>query len=140
MPWLRRQTLADALTPILLLHSFRYVGLAFLVPGVTAEALDPRFAHPAAWGDLGTAIIALIALAAVRGRRSSAMALTWLFNVFGTLDLVNALVQGLRFTEDGHLGATWFIPAVIVPLLLVSHALVLGLQLRDQPVAARLTH
>ena len=42
MPWLLRRPRAVALTPILLLHSFRFVGLAFLIPGVTSQPLDPR--------------------------------------------------------------------------------------------------
>ncbi len=52
----------EALTPLLLLHSFRYVGMAFLIPGVTSAPLDPRFANPAAWGTLLAAVLALIAL------------------------------------------------------------------------------
>jgi hypothetical protein len=42
-------------------------------------------------------------------------------NLFGFLDLVNAVARGLLYTPDGNLGATWFIPTVIVPLLVVTH-------------------
>lgn len=131
IPWLENRDIADALTPFLLFHALRYVGLAFLIPGVTSEPLDPRFANPAAWGDLIAAILALIALAAVRGKIRYAVALVWVFNIFGALDLLNAVTQGLRFTVDGHLGATYFIPAMIVPPLLVTHVLIGKVLLRS---------
>ncbi len=52
IPWIAAVSKKQALTPLLLFHSFRHIGLAFLLPGVTAEALDPGFANPAAYGDL----------------------------------------------------------------------------------------
>ena len=122
-----------ALVPLLLFHGSRFIGLAFLIPGVTAQALDPRFANPAAYGDLLAAVLALLAIFALRGGWRGAIALVWVFNVEGTLDLVNALTQGLRYTEDGWLGATYFIPAVIVPALLVTHAMIFSILLRREP-------
>jgi hypothetical protein len=67
-PGLRSQPRADALRPLLLLHAFRFVGLAFLVPGVVSPDLPAAFARPAAYGDLATAILALLSLAALRTR------------------------------------------------------------------------
>lgn len=124
VPWMDSVSRAEALTPILLLHGLRYVGLAFLIPGVTAEPLDPGFAVPAAYGDLAAALLALIALFALRLALPGALLLVWAFNLVGALDLLNALYAGFRLTPDGHLGATYFIPAVVVPVLLVTHALV----------------
>ncbi len=130
MPRLGRLTKVEALIPLLLLHSFRYIGLAFLVNGVTSGGLDPRFAAHAAYGDLLAAVLALLAIAALRNTWSAAMPLVWIFNVVGTLDLVNAIGRGLRYTDDGQLGATYFIPAMIVPALLVSHAIIFILLLK----------
>ena len=121
LPHLRRLDLGAAATPILLFHTFRYVGLAFLIVGVTAEPLDSRFANPAAFGDLAAALLALAAAVAFRRRWSGAVPLAWVFNVVGLLDLLNAVVRGITFTPDGHLGATFFIPAVVVPALVVTH-------------------
>jgi hypothetical protein len=135
MPWLVSQSRAKALTPILLFHSFRFVGLAFLIPGVTSQPLDPRFADPAAYGDLIAALLALLALMALRLEWRLAIPLVWLFNVEGTLDLLNAVTQGLRYTEDGALGATFFIPMVIVPALLVTHVMVFIILLRGERTA-----
>jgi hypothetical protein len=130
IPWLNARSRSEALTPLLLFHSFRHIGLAFLIVGVTAQPLDPRFSDPAAYGDLLAAVLALIALVAVRGKWSAAMPLVWLFNIVGLVDLINALFQGLRYVPNGHLGAAYFIPTVIVPALLVTHVLVFRLLLR----------
>ena len=133
MPTLRALPRQRALLPLLLFHSFRFIGLAFLIPGVTAQALDPRFANTAAYGDLLAAVLALLAIVALRREWRVAIPLVWIFNVEGALDLLNAVAQGLRYTEDGMLGATYFIPAVVVPALLVSHVMVLVILWRDEP-------
>lgn len=123
-PFARRFPAAEIIQPILLLHSFRYVGLMFLVPGVTTEVLDSRFSYPAAYGDLIAALLALLALAALRNKTRGAIALVWVFNIWGTADLVNAVARGLLYTADGHLGAAYWIPATMVPPLLVTHVYV----------------
>ena len=125
-PALASKPLVEALTPLLLLHAFRYIGLMFLIPGVTAEPLDPRFADPAAYGDLIAAILALAVIPAFHMSRSTGVAAAWVFNLWGLADLVNAVIRGLMFTPDGALGAAFWIPAVIVPLLIVSHFYMLG--------------
>jgi hypothetical protein len=130
LPKLKNRPRDEALMLILFFHSFRYIGLAFLIQGVTAEALDPRFANPAAYGDLLASILALISILALRRKWSIAIALVWIFNIEGTIDLLNALYQGFRFVPAGYFGATFFIPAVIVPALLVSHYIVFRLLLK----------
>lgn len=121
-PVIKKYPIEKAIVPFLLLHTFRYVGLMFLVPGVTAEVLDTRFSHPAAYGDLIAAILAFVALGAIRLSAPWALASVWIFNIWGAVDLLNAVARGIMFTPDGHLGATYWIPATIVPLLLVTHA------------------
>ena len=123
-PFARRFPMEKVLEPILVLHAFRYVGLMFLVPGVTTEPLDPRFADPAAYGDLIAAMLAVGALAMFRLRLPWRVGAVWLFNVWGLGDLLNAVARGLMYTPDGHLGATYWIPATIVPMLLITHVYV----------------
>ncbi len=132
MPQLAAMPRANALTPLLLLHSFRYIGMAFLIPGVTSEVLDTRFAIPAAYGDLLAALLALMAIMALRLRWAMAIPLVWIFNVEGFLDLINAVYQGFRHVPGGHFGATYFIPAMIVPALLVTHMMIFILLSRRQ--------
>ena len=136
-PALRDRPRAVALRPLLLLHSFRFIGLAFLVPGVVSPSLPAAFARPAAYGDLIAAILALLALATLRSRIGPAVA--WVFNLWGTADLLFAYYQGRVGVgvEPGQLGAAYFIPTVIVPLLLVTHWLVFRLLLRADPRGSR---
>lgn len=120
-PALREKSFTMAMRPLLLLHAFRYVGLMFLIPGVTAEPLDARFASPAAYGDLIAALLALASLEVMRVNEKAGVALIWVFVSWGIADLLNAVGRGLLFTPDGALGAAFWIPLVIVPLLVVSH-------------------
>jgi hypothetical protein len=92
-PVLRNQPRARALRPLLLLHSFRFLGLAFLVPGVVSPELPGDFARPAAYGDLIAAVLALIALAGLQSRLG--IALVWVFNLWGSADLLFAFYQGM---------------------------------------------
>ena len=130
-PVLKEKTLEQAIEPILLLHSFRYIGLMFLIPGVTTEILDSRFSHPAAYGDLIAAALAFVAIGAIRMKTSWAHAAIWIFNIWGMADLLNAVARGVMFTPDGHFGATFWIPTTIVPLLLVTHTYIFILLVKN---------
>jgi hypothetical protein len=88
-PALRGRPRADALRPLLLLHCFRFMGLAFVVPGVVSPDLPAAFASPAAYGDLMAAIFAMLALAAGLQTKLG-IALVWVFSVWGTGDLLYA--------------------------------------------------
>ena len=129
-PRLRVVSQQDALRPLLALHAFRFVGLAFLLPGVVGPDLPAAFARPAAYGDLVATILALLALATLATAWGNAVA--WLFNVWGVADLLYALYQGLFGVglAPGSFGAAFFIPTVIVPLLLITHGMMFRLLLQ----------
>src|SRR6266702_3079268 len=91
LPHLGRLRPRAVLIPILLLHSLRHLGLMFLTRGATYPGLPPQFAYPAAFGDLLTAIIALVTIPIVLRRSSLGKPAVWVFNVFGTVDLVVAI-------------------------------------------------
>src|SRR5262244_1920847 len=78
-PALRRVARDEALRRLLLLHTFRFVGLAFVIPGVVSPDLPVAFARPAAYGDLSTSILALLAILALRS--TLGIVLTWAFNI-----------------------------------------------------------
>ena len=134
-PWLRVMPREDALIALLTPHLFRFIGLSFLVPGVVSLSLPHAFAAPAAYGDLAAAILAIIAVAALARRAAFAIAIVWVFNVWGTIDLLTAIYQGQIGIgiAPGALGAAFYIPTVLVPLLLVTHVLIFRLLLRPQP-------
>jgi hypothetical protein len=137
-PAIAQRERAEALRPILVLHSFRYIGLAVLIPGVVSPELSTTvFARGLAYGDLAAATLALIALAALRTRLAGP--LVWIFNIFGTADLLNAFYQGDRISlanTPGILGAGYFIPVFGVPLLLITHFLVFRLLMRKEVVVS----
>ena len=88
-PTISKRERTEALRPILVLHGFRYIGLAVLIPGVVSPELPAsEFARGLAYGDLAAATLALISLAALRTRWAGV--LVWIFNIFGTADLLNA--------------------------------------------------
>ena len=109
----------------------RFVGLAFVIPGVVSPDLPNAFARPAAYGDLATATLALLGFATLPGKLG--IILVWVFNVLGSVDLLYAFYQGNRTgLEAGQLGAAFFIPTVFVPLLLITHAIIFLLLLKHR--------
>jgi len=121
VPWLDGMSRRHALSWLTVPHAFRHIGMVFLVPGVVAEPLPSDFANPAAYGDLLSGILALLAFIALRTGASVAIPLVWLFNVIGTVDLANAL---RHMDVAPYFGAAWYIPTFLVPLLLVTHFMI----------------
>jgi hypothetical protein len=133
-PHLQAWSREDAVKALAAPHMFRFVGLAFLMPGVVSPTLSPAFANPAAYGDLAAAVLAMIAVLALSVRASWAMLAVWIFNIEGTADLLFAYYQGAIGVPQppGSLGAAFFIPTLIVPPLLVTHALIFWQLLRGK--------
>ncbi len=125
-PWLAEKPIHLALIALIFPHAFRHIGLAILVPGWVAQPPD-SFAFPAAYGDFVSGLLALMSLVALRGGWGLALPLVWLFNIVGTVDLLNALRQA---DAVPHLGTTWYIPTFLVPLLLVTHVMIFARLLR----------
>jgi hypothetical protein len=123
----------EALKILALPHAFRFIGLSFLFSGVVSPELTPAISIPAAWGDFIAAILALLSIAALTWRWSFAVPLVWIFNVWGTIDLLYAYYNGIMLElEPGLFGAAFFIPTMIVPPLLVTHALIFLILLRTE--------
>jgi len=134
-PKLRLLPRAEALRPLLTLHSFRFVGLAFLVPGVVSPELPSAFAHSAAYGDIVAATLALLSLASLPSR--AGVLIAWIFNVWGLADLLNAFYQANNAgLMPGQLGVTYFLPTLVVPLLLITHGLSFRILLQHQSESA----
>jgi len=134
-PELRLRQQAEALRPLLILHSFRFIGLAFLVPGVVSPDLPSAFAHSAAYGDVIAAILALLALISLPS--AAGVVVAWIFGLWGSVDLLNAFYQANHAgLMPGQLGATYFIPTFVVPLLLITHGLAFRILLQHQNMSA----
>ncbi|MFD1554810.1 hypothetical protein ACFSHT_04075 [Paraburkholderia silviterrae] len=134
-PKLKAMDPFDAQRAIATLHSFRFFGLVFILPGVVSPELPASFAVFAAWADFATGVLAILALLTARVRP-----VFWLFvvafNVVGTTDLLldyyHAIQVGLP-AHAGELGATYAIPVIYVPLLMITHVTAFYLLLRPQP-------
>jgi hypothetical protein len=138
-PRLKAMDRVGAHRAIATLHSFRFFGLAFLVPGVVGPNLPAGFAVFSAYGDFATGVLALLALLTVRIRP-----LFWsfivAFNLVGVVDLIvnyyHAIQLGLPEVA-GQLGATYVIPIIYVPVLMITHVVALYWLLRPQPGTTR---
>ena len=132
-PGLAALSTDKALQLLLLPHMFRHLGLVFVVPALVGENLDPAFAAGAAYGDLVSGLLAIVAAVLLRAKWRGATAVVWVFNVVGTVDLVNALRQA-EVVPD--LGVAWLIPTFVVPVLLVTHFMIFVRLLGQPRVAA----
>jgi hypothetical protein len=137
-PWLRAMDRVEAHRAIATLHSFRFFGLVFLVPGVIGPNLPVSFATFAAYGDFATGVLAILALLTVRIRP-----FFWLFvgafNLVGIADLIIDYYHATRADLPaiaGQLGSTYAIPIIYVPLLMITHGVALYWLLRPQAKAA----
>ena len=140
MPRLKSMDMVAAQRAIATLHSFRFFGLVFILPGIVGPNLPmDGFAKFAAYWDLATGVLAMLALLTVRIRP-----LFWffvvVFNLVGVVDLIldyyHATQAGLP-AMAGQLGSTYAIPIIYVPILMITHVAAFYLLLRPQPKAVR---
>ena len=138
-PRLKATDRFDAQRAIATLHSFRFYGLVFLLPGVVGPHLPSSFATFAAYGDFATGLLAMLALLTARVRP-----LFWFFigafNLVGAADILvdyyHAIQAGLP-AMPGELGSTYAIPIIYVPLLMITHIVAIYLLVRHQPKTAQ---
>src|SRR6266849_2753808 len=74
-----------ALMPLLWIHAFRIVGGTILAPDAVDSKVPIEFRVMIGYGDLATAVLALLALIALRKRFPGAIALVWLCMQFASL-------------------------------------------------------
>src|SRR5579863_1208414 len=134
-PKLKAMDRFDAQRAIATLHSFRFFGLVFILPGIVGPGLPAGFATFAAYGDFATGVLALLALVT-----ASIRPLFWpfvaAFNLMGAVDIIvdyyHAIQAGLP-AMPGQLGATYAIPIIYVPLLMITHAVAFYFLLHPRP-------
>ncbi len=129
----------EAQRAIATLHSFRFFGLVFILPGIVGPNLPATFATSAAYGDFATGLLAMLALLAAR-IRPLFWALVVAFNAVGAADLLlnyyHANQAGLP-ARAAELGTLYAIPIIYVPLLMITHVAAFFLLLRSRPAAWR---
>ena len=124
-PRLARLPREMALVPLVWIHVLRIAGGTILAPGAVGDAVPMDFRTMIGYGDMLTALLAMVALVALRLRLRYAIALVWLFVVVGLTDTVNAIIESMRYSVFNYpLGVNWVIVTSYVPALLVSTALI----------------
>jgi hypothetical protein len=139
-PRLRAMDHVEAHRAIATFNSFRFFGLIFLLPGFVGANLPQGFATPAAYGDLATGVLALLALLTIRVR-GLFWPFVWAFNLVGLADLVVDTAQAMRLHVPevaGQLGAAYAIPILYVPGLFLIHLVAFWLLLKPARSAVRL--
>ena len=131
-PRLRSMDTTEAHRAIATLHSFRFFGLVFILPGVVSPDLPASFASFAAYWDFATGLLAMLALMTVRVGPLFLLFVT-AFNVVGFVDILldyyHAIQTGVP-DMAGQLGAAYAIPVIYVPLLMITHVTAFYLLLR----------
>jgi hypothetical protein len=133
LPNLGKLRPAAVLIPILLLHSLRHLGLMFLTRGAIYPGLPWQFSYPAAWGDFVTALLAFVSIFLVFYNSRQARTSVWAFNIFGTLDLIVAIILATVYGAPPFMGPAYWIPAFWVPALLVTHYLTFIILMKHWP-------
>ena len=135
MPRLKSMDMVAAQRAIATLHSFRFFGLVFIVPGVVGPNLPGHFAAFAAYWDLATGVLAILALLTVR-LRPLFWVLVVAFNLVGAIDLIldyyHAVREGIPALA-AQLGAAYAIPIIYVPVLMITHVVAFYLLVRSRP-------
>jgi hypothetical protein len=138
-PWLKAMDHFEAQRAIATLHSFRFFGLVFVLPGVVSPNLPASFATFAVYWDFATGVLAVLALLTVRIRP-----LFWLFvvafNLVGFVDVILDYYHAVQVdlpAKAGELGAAYAIPIIYVPLLMITHVVAFYMLVRPQPETTR---
>ena len=138
LPALKRLPLRSALPPLVLMHLVRPISLWLLAPGAIVKPTIPRsFATQTAYGDLLSALLALVAAGLLRRESKGAIVAAWIFNIVGFVDVVKNVLVGLMTQAPTHMGAMAFVPAYGVPVIIVSHLLIFKLLFDARKGSAR---
>jgi hypothetical protein len=138
-PRLKAMDHFEAQRAIATLHSFRFFGLVFILPGVVGPNLPASFAAFAGRWDFATGVLAILALLTVWIRP-----LFWLFvvafNLVGFVDLILDYTHAVQVdlpAKAGELGAAYAIPIIYVPALMITHVAAFYLLVRRRPKTAQ---
>ncbi len=133
VPWLDRRAQRDALLVVVAPHMFRHVGAMAMFPGIGDTPIE--WALPLAVGDAITAALAIVSMLALHRGFRHATKVVWVFNVFGTLDLLHNGVNAARLQVAPQMGVIGYVVGFGVPMMLMFHVLVFRTLLRKSVAA-----
>jgi len=131
VPAVRAWVGALPLRTLIGINAVRFIGIAFLVLAARGQ-MAPAFAARAGWGDIATAVLALVLVAAGEPRTPRQRGLTHAWNAFGLLDLVLAVATATAVTLRGSTPGVApvlypplvLVPTFIVPIFLANHIII----------------
>jgi hypothetical protein len=127
----------EAQRAIATLHSFRFFGLVFIILGVVGPNLPVDFAEFAAYGDFATGVLAMLVLLRMR---SPFWLFVLAFNLVGAADILIDYYHGIQLdlpALSGQLAATYWIPIIYVPILVITNFAAFYLLVRSRPELVR---
>ena len=132
VPALRKLPVHSALVPLFLFHALRYLPSSAFAPGQIGDAV-PRDAMSAiAYGDMASAVLALLAALFLHYRVQGAIAVAWLVNVVTSLDwLYASFLAASNQLATYPMGANWYIINYYVPAIGVAHVLIFAQLLKE---------
>jgi len=125
------------LAPLFLVHALRYLPSSAFAPG-QIDSRVPRDAMAAiAYGDLASAILALVAALCVYYRLRGAIGVAWVVNIIMALDWVYAgFVAASNQLVTYPMGGNWYIINYYVPVIGVIHVMIFARLLRARALPA----
>ena len=132
-PYLIKLTRNSALILLLFVHVFRYLGMTLLVPGMVDPKLPREILFNTAYGDLIAAALALVSIFALRSNWRIGVLFAWAFNMWGFVDLLNALRSVLQVNLPSYnLGTVWYIYTFYAPLVIFSHLMIFWILIKSK--------
>jgi hypothetical protein len=132
-PALRERPASAALVPLFLAHALRYLRSSAFAPGQVGTTVPMSAMAAIAYGDLGSAVLALVAALFLRYRWSGAIGVAWIVNIVTSIDWLYA-----GFLAASHqlvtypMGANWYIINYYVPVIGVIHVMIFGRLLTER--------
>jgi len=124
-PALKKRPLHAALVPLFLFEALRYLPSSAFAPGQVSDAVPKDAMAGIAYGDLASAVLALLAALFLRYRVQRAIAIAWLVNIVTSLDwLYASFLAASNELVTYPMGSNWYIINYYVPAIGVAHVLI----------------
>jgi hypothetical protein len=125
---------STALVPLFLVHALRYLPSSAFAPGQVGADIPMEAMRGIAYGDLGSAVLAVIAAVLLHYRWSGAIAVAWAVNIVTSLDWLYAGFLAASSKLATHaMGGNWYIINYYVPIIGVLHVVIFARLLTADP-------
>src|SRR5215472_4485662 len=99
----------QAVLPLLWIHMFRYAPLTLFAPGQADPRIPTEVVSVVAYGDFVAALLALLAVIAVKLQLRSATAFVWLFSIVSVADLIYGAARAAAAQlYTFYIGWSWY--------------------------------